>query len=61
MTQKELAEAINESKIITYDGAPYKCIGYQMMRKPNGTKLYSAGLLDMRNERTTVWVDMRKI
>ena len=61
MTVKELSEAINEGRIITYDGAPYKCIGYQMLRKSDGAKLYSAGLLDMRNERTVVWVDMRKI
>lgn len=61
MTQKQLAKAINEQTEIIYNGSPYRCIGYQMMRKPNGTKSYSAGLLDLRNERTVVWVDMEKI
>ncbi|MCM1364640.1 MAG: hypothetical protein NC122_04990 [Faecalibacterium sp.] len=61
MTQKQLAEAINENREITYNGSPYRFIGYQMMRNPNGTKAYSAGLLDLSNERTVVWVDMNKL
>ncbi|MCM1545142.1 MAG: hypothetical protein NC110_07585, partial [Ruminococcus sp.] len=61
MTQKQLAEAINENREITYNGAPYRFIGYQMMRKSDGTKTYSAGLLDLRNERTVVWVEMNKL
>lgn len=60
MTQKQLAKAINEQTEITYNGSPYRCVGYQMMLKPDGIKTYSAGLLDLRNERTVVWVDMEK-
>ena len=61
MTRSELSEAINQEKTVKYDGNDYICVGYQLLRKRNGKKLYSAGLLDLKNNRTILWVNLDKI
>ena len=61
MTHSELSEAINHEKTVKYDGNDYLCVGYQLLRKRNGKKLYSAGLLDLSNNRTILWVSLDKI
>ena len=61
MTVKEVAKAINENRIIKYDGALYRVGGY-VLRKEKGNKLYSVILYDqVSNERSTVQVPMEKI
>lgn len=60
MTQKELAEAINEDKTVEYNGGKYKCIGYKVL-KWHGKKEYFAGILDLKNERTILWVGINDI
>lgn len=60
MTVKEVGEAINENKIVTYDGMRCQVCGYQVL-KLNGKKQYSAGLLDLKTNRTVYWVDISKI
>lgn len=61
MTVKEVAQAINENRIIKYDGALYRIGGY-VLRKEKGKKLYSVILYDqVSNERSTVQVPMDKI
>ena len=61
MTRSELSEAINQEKTVKYDGNEYLCVGYQLIRQRNGKKLYSAGLLDLKNNRTILWVNLDKI
>lgn len=61
MTRSELSEAINQEKTVRYDGKDYLCVGYQLLRQRNGKKLYSAGLLDLRNNRTILWVNLDKV
>lgn len=60
MTQKELAEAINEDKIVYYEGSKYKCVGYKLIKR-NGSKEYYAGILDMENKRTILWVGLNDL
>lgn len=61
MTVKEVAQAINENRIIKYDGVLYRVGGY-VLRKEKGMKLYSVILYDqVSNERSTVQVPMEKI
>ena len=61
MTRSELSEAINQEKTVKYDGNEYLCVGYQLIRQRNGKKLYSAGLLDLQNSRTILWVNLDKV
>lgn len=61
MTHSELSEAINQEKTVSYDGNDYLCVGYQLLRQKNGKKLYSAGLLDLKNQRTVIWVNLEKV
>ena len=61
MTHSELSEAINQEKTVRYDGNDYICVGYQLLRQRNGKKLYSAGLLDLQNNRTILWVNLDKV
>lgn len=61
MTVKEVAQAINENRIIKHDGALYRVGGY-VLRKEKGKKLYSVILYDqVSNERSTVQVPMERI
>ena len=60
MTAKEIGNAINENKIVTYDGMKCQVCGYQVLKR-NGEKQYSAGLLDLKNNRTVYWVDAKKL
>lgn len=60
MKQKEIAEAINDEKIVYYEGSEYKCVGYKVIKR-NGTKEYYAGILDMKNGRTILWVGLNDI
>lgn len=54
-------EKINNRQTVSYDGNDYLCVGYQLLRHRNGKKLYSAGLLDLSNNRTIIWVNLDKI
>ena len=58
MTPKELAEKINNNETVIYDGGLYRYVGYQVLKQRDGSKLYSVGLLDLKNERTIIWVLM---
>lgn len=60
MTAKELAEAIKKDKTVYYDGDKYRCVGYKLIKK-NGIKEHYAGILDMKNERTVLWVKLNDI
>lgn len=54
-------EKINNRQTVKYDGKDYLCVGYQLLRQRNGKKLYSAGLLDLKNDRTIIWVNLEKV
>lgn len=54
-------EKINNRQTVSYDGNKYLCVGYQLLRQKNGKKLYSAGLLDLQNNRTILWVNLDKV
>lgn len=60
MTVKDIGNAINENKTVTYDGMECQVCGYQVL-KLNGKKMHSAGLLDLKNKKTVYWVDINKI
>ena len=61
MDAKEVAKAINENKIIKYNGALYRIGGY-VLRKEKGKKLYSVILYDQTcGDRSTIQLPMDKI
>jgi len=56
MTREEIAKAINEDKIVKYDGAKYQVVGYKVLKNQRGVKNYYIILLDLKNMRTYIQV-----
>lgn len=60
MKLNEVASAINEDRLVLYNAATYKVVGYKLI-KMNCVKEYSIGLLDIKNMRTLIWVKLSDI
>lgn len=60
MNVKEVGNAINDNRPVTYDGMECQVCGYQVL-KLNGKKTHSVGLLDAKNKKTVYWVDINKL
>lgn len=61
MKREEVATAINENKVVVYDGAKYQVVGYKVLKNLRGVKEYFVGLLDLKNMRTHIWVGINDI
>ena len=60
MNHKEISNAINEGQTVKYENGEYKIIGYKVLKLSN-QKEYFAGLLDLKNNRTILWVGINDI
>ena len=61
MKREEVAKAINENKIVKYDGARYQVVGYKVLKNLRGVKNYYIILLDLKNMRTYIQVGINDV
>lgn len=61
MKRDELIKAINENKVVRYDGARYQVVGYKLIKNLRGEKEHFIGLLDLKNQRTYIWVGINDV
>ena len=61
MKREEVAVAINENRVVVYDGAKYQVVGYKVLKNLRGVKEYFVGLLDLKNKRTHIWVGINDV
>lgn len=61
MTREEVAKAIKEDQVVRYNGARYQVVGYKLIKNLKGEKEYYIGLLDLKNQRTYIWIGINDI
>lgn len=61
MKREEIASAINEDKVVWYDGARYQVVGYSVVKNLKGIKNYYIILLDLKNMRTHIQVGINDV
>ena len=60
MKLNEVSEAINTDKVVRFSNGDYQVIGYKVM-KTHGKKEHYLAILDLRNQRTILWVGLNDI
>ena len=60
MKLNEVSEAINNDKVVRFSNGDYQIVGYKVM-KIRGKKEHFLAILDLRNQRTILWVGLNDI
>ena len=61
MTESELLKAVEERRIVIFDGIKGVLIGYQVITEGIDSKIYSAGIRGITGKKCLYWVPIRKV